>query len=200
VEARIKAAVAQSNTTLVQLFGVGPVLAATFLGEVGDIGGLGAQGVSLGTRFVVSDEAFIHSAYKQRIVQARASGQAKASRSAAFAAPQGSWSPGPGMPSGWRPPTSTATSSTRHCGPASPAAWSTTSNQRQRSSATWSAMPRQPWLAREASPSPLVALTGRRLTRGCLGSSFVHGLPPPLREGAHGTGGRLERVPQQPVL
>ena len=38
VEARIKAAVAQSNTILVQLFGVGPVLAATFLGEVGDIG------------------------------------------------------------------------------------------------------------------------------------------------------------------
>jgi transposase len=37
VEARIKAAVAQSNTSLVQLFGVGPVLAATFLGEVGDI-------------------------------------------------------------------------------------------------------------------------------------------------------------------
>jgi transposase len=38
VEARIKAAVAQSRTSLVQLFGVGPVLAATFLGEVGDIG------------------------------------------------------------------------------------------------------------------------------------------------------------------
>jgi transposase len=37
VEARIKAAVAQSKTSLVQLFGVGPVLAATFLGEVGDI-------------------------------------------------------------------------------------------------------------------------------------------------------------------
>jgi transposase len=37
VEARIKAAVAQSNTSLVQLFGVGPVLAATFLGEVGDV-------------------------------------------------------------------------------------------------------------------------------------------------------------------
>jgi transposase len=36
VEARIKAAVAQSNTTLLQLFGVGPVLAAKFLGEVGD--------------------------------------------------------------------------------------------------------------------------------------------------------------------
>jgi transposase len=36
VEARIKAAVAQANTSLVQLFGVGPVLAATFLGEVGD--------------------------------------------------------------------------------------------------------------------------------------------------------------------
>jgi transposase len=38
VEARIKAAVAQANTALVELFGVGPVLAATFLGEVGDIG------------------------------------------------------------------------------------------------------------------------------------------------------------------
>jgi transposase len=39
VEARIKTAVAQSNTSLVELFGVGPVLAAaTFLGEVGDIG------------------------------------------------------------------------------------------------------------------------------------------------------------------
>jgi len=37
VEARIKTAVAQTNTSLVQLFGIGPVLAATFLGEVGDI-------------------------------------------------------------------------------------------------------------------------------------------------------------------
>jgi transposase len=37
VEARIKTAVAESKTTLVELFGVGPVLAATFLGEVGDI-------------------------------------------------------------------------------------------------------------------------------------------------------------------
>jgi transposase len=37
VEARIKTAVAESNTALVQLFGVGPVLAATFLGEVGDV-------------------------------------------------------------------------------------------------------------------------------------------------------------------
>jgi transposase len=37
VEARIKAAVAQSNTGLLELFGVGPVLAATFLGEVGDV-------------------------------------------------------------------------------------------------------------------------------------------------------------------
>jgi transposase len=37
VEARIKAAVAQSNTSMVQLFGVGPVLAAQFLGEAGDI-------------------------------------------------------------------------------------------------------------------------------------------------------------------
>jgi transposase len=38
VEARIKTAVAQSRTSLLELFGVGPVLAATFLGEVGDIG------------------------------------------------------------------------------------------------------------------------------------------------------------------
>ena len=38
VEARIKTAVAQANTSLVGLFGVGPVLAARFLGEVGDIG------------------------------------------------------------------------------------------------------------------------------------------------------------------
>jgi transposase len=37
VEARIKTSVAQTNTSLVELFGVGPVLAATFLGEVGDI-------------------------------------------------------------------------------------------------------------------------------------------------------------------
>jgi transposase len=37
VETRIKTTVAQANTSLVQLFGVGPVLAATFLGEVGDV-------------------------------------------------------------------------------------------------------------------------------------------------------------------
>jgi transposase len=37
VEVRIKAAVAQANASLLGLFGVGPVLAATFLGEVGDI-------------------------------------------------------------------------------------------------------------------------------------------------------------------
>jgi transposase len=37
VETRIKTAVAESRTTLVELFGVGPVLAARFLGEVGDI-------------------------------------------------------------------------------------------------------------------------------------------------------------------
>jgi transposase len=37
VEARIKAAVTPSKTSLLELFGVGPVLAATFLGEVGDL-------------------------------------------------------------------------------------------------------------------------------------------------------------------
>jgi transposase len=37
VEVCIKAAVAQANTSLLELFGVGPVLAARFLGAVGDI-------------------------------------------------------------------------------------------------------------------------------------------------------------------
>jgi len=37
VEAHSNTTVAQANTSLVQLFGVGPVLAARFLGEVGDI-------------------------------------------------------------------------------------------------------------------------------------------------------------------
>jgi NAD(P)H-dependent flavin oxidoreductase YrpB (nitropropane dioxygenase family) len=52
-----------------------PVLAS---GGIGDGAGvvralqLGAQGVSLGTRFVASGEAHVHPAYKQRIVQARA--------------------------------------------------------------------------------------------------------------------------------
>jgi transposase len=36
-EDRITAAVAHSKTSLVELFGVGPVLAARLLGEVGDI-------------------------------------------------------------------------------------------------------------------------------------------------------------------
>jgi nitronate monooxygenase len=52
-----------------------PVLAS---GGIGDGAGLaraiqfGAQGVSLGTRFVACDEAWVHPAYKQRVVQARA--------------------------------------------------------------------------------------------------------------------------------
>jgi transposase len=37
VQARITTAVGQSKTSLVELFGVGPVLAAKLLGEVGDI-------------------------------------------------------------------------------------------------------------------------------------------------------------------
>jgi transposase len=37
VKARIKTAVAQSKTSLVELFGVGPVLAAKLLGEIGDV-------------------------------------------------------------------------------------------------------------------------------------------------------------------
>jgi nitronate monooxygenase len=52
-----------------------PVLAS---GGIGDGSGLaralelGAQGVSLGTRFVASDEAWIHPAHKQRIVESTA--------------------------------------------------------------------------------------------------------------------------------
>jgi NAD(P)H-dependent flavin oxidoreductase YrpB (nitropropane dioxygenase family) len=52
-----------------------PVLAS---GGIGDGAGiarvlrLGAQAVSLGTRFIASDEAWLHPAYKQRIVEARA--------------------------------------------------------------------------------------------------------------------------------
>jgi NAD(P)H-dependent flavin oxidoreductase YrpB (nitropropane dioxygenase family) len=52
-----------------------PVVAS---GGIGDGAGLaralklGAQGVSLGTRFVASDEAFVHQAYKQRIVDSTA--------------------------------------------------------------------------------------------------------------------------------
>jgi nitronate monooxygenase len=52
-----------------------PVLAS---GGIGDGAGLaralrlGAQGVSLGTRFVASDEALIHPAYKRRVVEATA--------------------------------------------------------------------------------------------------------------------------------
>jgi transposase len=38
VEVRIKTAVLQSRTSLLELFGVGPLLAAKLLGEVGDIG------------------------------------------------------------------------------------------------------------------------------------------------------------------
>jgi transposase len=38
VEQRLKTAVSQSATTLTELFGVGPILAAKLLGEVGDIG------------------------------------------------------------------------------------------------------------------------------------------------------------------
>jgi nitronate monooxygenase/enoyl-[acyl-carrier protein] reductase II len=52
-----------------------PVLAS---GGIGDGAGLaralqmGAQGVSLGTRFVASDECWVHPAYKQRVVQSTA--------------------------------------------------------------------------------------------------------------------------------
>ena len=57
------------------VIGPTPVVAS---GGIGDGAGmaralrLGAQGVSLGTRFVASDEAWLHPGYKQRIVEATA--------------------------------------------------------------------------------------------------------------------------------
>jgi nitronate monooxygenase len=61
---------------LVDALGPVPVLAS---GGIGDGAGIaralraGAQGVSLGTRFVATDEAFIHPLYKRRVVESRAS-------------------------------------------------------------------------------------------------------------------------------
>lgn len=52
-----------------------PVIASGGIGDGAGIAralNLGAQGVSLGTRFVASDEAWIHPAYKQRIVDSAA--------------------------------------------------------------------------------------------------------------------------------
>ena len=53
-----------------------PVLASGGIGDGAGLArtiGLGAQGVSLGTRFVASNEAWCHPAYKQRIVDSTAS-------------------------------------------------------------------------------------------------------------------------------
>ena len=53
-----------------------PVLASGAIGDGAGVAraiGLGAQGVSLGTRFVASDEFSAHPAYKQRIVEGTAS-------------------------------------------------------------------------------------------------------------------------------
>ena len=52
-----------------------PVLASGGIGDGAGVAralGLGAQGVSLGTRFVASHEAFVHPAHKQRIVESAA--------------------------------------------------------------------------------------------------------------------------------
>lgn len=52
-----------------------PVLASGGIGDGAGVAralGLGAQGVSLGTRFVASDEAYVHPEYKRRIVDSRA--------------------------------------------------------------------------------------------------------------------------------
>ena len=53
-----------------------PVLASGGIGDGAAVARalqFGAQGVSLGTRFVCSDEAYVHPAYKQRIVESKAS-------------------------------------------------------------------------------------------------------------------------------
>jgi nitronate monooxygenase len=53
-----------------------PVLASGGIGDGAGVAraiGMGAQGVSLGTRFVASDEASCHPAYKRRVVESTAS-------------------------------------------------------------------------------------------------------------------------------
>jgi hypothetical protein len=59
VETRIKMAVAQANTSLVELFGVGPVLAATCLGDVGEIGRFPSQ-TKLGRLSLLSEIVYPH--------------------------------------------------------------------------------------------------------------------------------------------
>ncbi|MBM3520197.1 MAG: nitronate monooxygenase [Alphaproteobacteria bacterium] len=76
----------QSSTPLVALLkevvtiaGDVPVIAAGGIARGNDIAAmlrLGAQAVMLGTRFVASDESLAHPAYKQALVEARASDQA----------------------------------------------------------------------------------------------------------------------------
>ncbi|TME44189.1 MAG: nitronate monooxygenase [Chloroflexi bacterium] len=69
---QVSAAIRERPAALVLFWGV---LAS---GGIGDGAGiaralqLGAQAVSLGTRFVASDEAFVHPAYKRRIVDGKA--------------------------------------------------------------------------------------------------------------------------------
>ena len=60
---------------VVEAVGSVPVLASGGIGDGAGIAralGLGAQGVSLGTRFVASEEAGVHDAFKRRVVAARA--------------------------------------------------------------------------------------------------------------------------------
>jgi nitronate monooxygenase len=60
---------------VVEAVGSVPVLASGGIGDGAGIAralGLGAQGVSLGTRFVASEEAGVHDAFKRRILAARA--------------------------------------------------------------------------------------------------------------------------------
>ena len=61
---------------MVAAVGPVPVLASGGIGDGAGIAralALGAQGVSLGTRFVASDEAYVHPEFKRRIVASRAS-------------------------------------------------------------------------------------------------------------------------------
>lgn len=61
---------------VVEAAGDVPVLAAGGIGEGRHVARalrLGAQGVSLGTRFVATVEAYVHERHKRRIVEAHAS-------------------------------------------------------------------------------------------------------------------------------
>ena len=189
-----------------------PVLAS---GGIGDGAGvaralrLGAQGVSLGTRFVASEEAFIHPAYKQRIVQASAEDTVynqlydvwwpdaphRTLRNKTFQ----EWEAAGRPPPGQRPGEGTPIGSFR--GPAGELVpWPRYAVGVATADFDGDVEYAPLWAGESCSvvndlkPAATIVRDLVRDAEAAMAGS------PPSREGAHGTGGRLERVPQQPVL